>query len=171
MNEALILVVDEQDVPIGSASKEEAQRDGLIHRIVHVIVEDPDGNIMLQKRSPNAKIHANWWDPAVGGHVDAGEDYETAALREMAEEIGLKDVTLAELGKYRRSSVVDSKRLNRFYKVYKAVVSRDAVFTPAQDEVAELRWFTRDEVSELIHTSDTVTAPLKEALARFYDIS
>jgi 8-oxo-dGTP pyrophosphatase MutT (NUDIX family) len=34
--------------------------------------------------------YPGWWDVSVGGHVDPGEDYLTAAIREAGEELGLQ---------------------------------------------------------------------------------
>jgi isopentenyldiphosphate isomerase len=61
------------------------------------------------------------------------------------------------------------RRLNRFYKVYKAVVSDDTAFTPDAEEVAELRWFTIDEIKRLIaRDSSQFTEGVTEAMKRFY---
>ena len=45
--------------------------------------------VLFQKRSEKVQ-HGGFYDSSAGGHVDAGEDILTAALRETEEEIGLK---------------------------------------------------------------------------------
>lgn len=47
---------------------------------------DPDGNVLLLKRSPDSDHAGEWCFP--GGHIDEGETAEQAARRESSEEIG-----------------------------------------------------------------------------------
>ncbi len=165
----LILIVDEEDKPIGSAHKREAQEKGLIHRIAQIIVEDPSGRILLQKRATDVELHPGLWDTSVGGHVDAGEGYLAAAKREMLEEIGLKGIELKALGKYQKNAMVDWRHLNRFYKIFKAVVPAETKFNPKPSEVAELRWFTVTEIKQLIvENRDQFTGGVVKAVDLFY---
>ena len=53
-----------------------------------VILVDRRGWVLLQERDEHAPIDPDRWG-LVGGHVEEGEDFETAAHRELAEETGL----------------------------------------------------------------------------------
>jgi 8-oxo-dGTP pyrophosphatase MutT (NUDIX family) len=53
-----------------------------------VILVDPRGWLLLQERDEHAPIDPDRWG-LVGGHVEDGEDVETAVHRELAEETGL----------------------------------------------------------------------------------
>lgn len=55
---------------------------------VGVIITNSQGQILMGKRSSK---HAPYWS-IFGGHVDAGESFETCAIREIKEEIGI-DIT------------------------------------------------------------------------------
>lgn len=81
-------VVNEQDEVIGQAPRREVHARGWRHRAVHVLVFNRCGEVFLQKRSLRKDNHPGVWDSSASGHLDAGEDYDRAALREMAEEIG-----------------------------------------------------------------------------------
>jgi len=59
-----------------------------LHRVVHLLVLDSGGRLLLQKRSMNKSVAPGRWDTSVGGHVDCGEDVETALCREASEELG-----------------------------------------------------------------------------------
>jgi isopentenyl-diphosphate delta-isomerase len=82
-------VVDEHDRPIGRAPRREVHARRLRHRSIHVLVRDAAGRVFLQKRSMLKDSCPGTWDSSCSGHLDAGEDYDTAAGRELREEIGL----------------------------------------------------------------------------------
>jgi isopentenyldiphosphate isomerase len=63
-----------------------------------VLVFNSQGEVYLQRRSATKDTYPNRWTTSCSGHVDAGEDYDTAVLREMAEELGLKGVKLRNGG-------------------------------------------------------------------------
>jgi len=63
----------------------------LLHPVVHLHVITPRKTLLLQKRPLSKAIQPGKWDTAVGGHISAGEDLETALKRGTEEEIGLKD--------------------------------------------------------------------------------
>ena len=87
--EELFDVVDGNDQPTGEKkTKPEVHSDGTLHRCVAVYVFDTDGNLLIQNH------HSGLYDHTVGGHVSAGEDYLSAAVRETEEEIGVKDANL-----------------------------------------------------------------------------
>lgn len=82
-------VVNERDEVIDRAPRREVHARGLWHRAVHVLVFDQAGRVFLQKRSMLKDLSPGLWDSSCSGHLDAGEDYDPAAIRELAEEIGV----------------------------------------------------------------------------------
>ncbi len=97
--EELFDVVDADDKVIGQATRERVHAEGLIHRAVHILVFNrKTHDCLLQKRSAWKDKHPGAWDSSAAGHLDAGEDYETAARRELAEELGIEDATLILVG-------------------------------------------------------------------------
>ena len=91
-------VVDIFDRVVGLAPREYIHANKLFHRAVHVFVFNNQGDIFLQKRSMNKDSAPGKWVSSCSGHVDSGEYYFDAAVRELGEEIGLhysKDLNLA----------------------------------------------------------------------------
>ncbi len=82
-------VVDEHDRVLGVAPRRQVHGDNLRHRAVHILVFDKAGEVFLQKRSRGKDRHPLRWDSSAAGHVDAGEEYDEAAHRELQEELGV----------------------------------------------------------------------------------
>lgn len=82
-------VVNERDEPVARERRSVVHATGLRHRAVHVLVFHPDGRLFLQKRSMKKDSSPGLWNSSCSGHVDAGEDYDHAAVRELGEELGL----------------------------------------------------------------------------------
>jgi isopentenyldiphosphate isomerase len=140
-------VVDENDKVVGKAPLNDIYEHVLIHRVVMIAVQEPGGKILLQRRSPSVATNANRWDISAAGHVDAGEDYAQAADRELKEELGIEDVSLAEAAYYFSDVVLDSKHLKRFIKIYTVLLPADTRFSIEPEEVTEVRWFSVDELA------------------------
>jgi isopentenyldiphosphate isomerase len=83
-------VVDQHDRVTGQARRADVHAQKLWHRAIHVLVFDRTGRVFLQRRSMAKDIAPGRWDSSCSGHLDAGEDYDAAAVRELEEEIGLE---------------------------------------------------------------------------------
>ena len=91
-------VVDEHDQVVTQATRREVHEKGLTHRAVHILVfSKKTHDCLLQKRSAYKDRHPGVWDSSAAGHLDAGEDYETAAARELHEELGIDDARLIKV--------------------------------------------------------------------------
>src|SRR6187551_3934952 len=60
------------------------------HRAVHLLVVNREGKIFLHKRSMKKDLFPGVWDSSAAGHVGAGEDYDSTAVRELREELGIE---------------------------------------------------------------------------------
>lgn len=83
-------VVDALDRPIGKERREVVHARKLFHRAIHVFVLDAAGRMLVQKRSSAKDSAPGLWCSSCSGHLDAGEDYLAAAVRELEEELGLE---------------------------------------------------------------------------------
>jgi isopentenyldiphosphate isomerase len=87
----LLQVVDERGRPVRAATREECHSDpSLIHRSVCVLLYRADGRLLLQLRSRSKDLYAGMWDLSATGHPRAGEAVESAARRELLEELGVE---------------------------------------------------------------------------------
>jgi len=165
-----IQIVNTKNEPVGSATKQEAWREGLIHRVVRMAIFDTKGRMLVQKRSDQKELFPGRWDNSAAGHVDVGETYEQAALRELHEELGLSGFTLEDLGEYYVEVKDDWRIMKRFTRAYKLTLHDPLpVFQLPEDEVASTEWMEVDEVRNLVNNHpDQVTDGLEQIIRRFY---
>lgn len=82
-------IVDENDEVVGQSRRGEAYARGLRHRCVFIRARDAEGRIFVHRRTPTKLVFPSLYDMFVGGVVGAGESYDSAALREAEEELGV----------------------------------------------------------------------------------
>jgi isopentenyl-diphosphate delta-isomerase type 1 len=143
MPEDIFDVVDEQDRVIGRASRREVHARKLNHRATHILVHDEACHVFLQRRSLTKDTFPGCWDSSCSGHVDAGEDYETAARRELGEELGWHDASLPlrALLKLPTSPVTG----HEFIQIY-ALGPVNGPFTLHPEEIIDGRWLAPAEI-------------------------
>lgn len=84
-----VVLVDARDRPIGTAGKLDAHRLGQLHRALSVIVRDPSGRLLLQKRHVGKYHSGGLWTNACCSHPRPGEAALAASVRRLREEMGL----------------------------------------------------------------------------------
>ena len=143
MPEDIFDVVNERDEVVDRQPRSLVHQLGLLHRAVHVLVFNSRGQIFLQKRSMMKDRQPGLWDSSASGHVDSGEDYDTTAVREVREEIGLVlPRTPVRLFKIDACSETDQE----FVWVYRC--ESEGPFQLNVDEIERGGWFTIAEVSQ-----------------------
>ncbi len=137
-------VVDEGNNVTGSEQRSVMREKGLIHRATYILVFNSRGALFVQERTMTKDIFPGYQDLCTGGVVAAGEEYYDSALRELEEEIGVRETALSFLfdfyGEYAGQKV--------WGRAYTCV--SDGPFTLQPEEVAGGRFCSRDEVVRLI---------------------
>jgi 8-oxo-dGTP pyrophosphatase MutT (NUDIX family) len=84
-------VLDESGLRVGEPrERAEVHAKGLVHRAIHVWLFDAEGRVLIQRRGTDVDHMPGYLSPSAGGHVDAGEASQVAAIRETFEETGLR---------------------------------------------------------------------------------
>ena len=165
MMEELFDIYDSAGNRTGVAPRRECHGNPpLLHHTSHVVVFHPDGKrILLQKRSMSKDIQPGKWDTAVGGHLASGEDYETGARRELAEELGWKaPVTLRYLFDAQIRNEIESEDTRVFG------VTLAGPFEFQREEIDEVRFWSADELKDPASHS-LFTPNLVTELQRLFD--
>jgi len=108
--------------------------------IAAVLLFNSEGNLIMQKIA----AHKKWgglWTYSAAGHVDAGEDYATAAERELIEELGIKADLDKEVAAF---PVIRDGRQIAFHHVFTAY-SDDKTISD-ESEVAEVKEISMTEL-------------------------
>jgi 8-oxo-dGTP pyrophosphatase MutT (NUDIX family) len=93
----LVIIVDKENTQIGVVPRREMRSGRLRHRATYILVFNSKGELFVQKRTPNKDVFPGYYDIAAGGVVLAGESYEESALRELEEELGIRETPLTSL--------------------------------------------------------------------------
>jgi 16S rRNA (adenine1518-N6/adenine1519-N6)-dimethyltransferase len=145
-------VVDDQDRLVGDAPRAEVHGNNLRHRAVHILIFNHLGELFLQKRSRWKDRHPRLWDSSAAGHVDAREDYDVAANRELGEELGVA----AELTRVLKLPASE-KTGQEFIWLYQA--RHDGPFKLARAEIESGEFFPTDVVSAWVKARPADFAP------------
>ena len=129
----LVYEVDDQDAVVRTVRRGELTDKALRHRCVAILFRDAGGRILVHRRARVKRVFPQHYDMFVAGMVPAGEEYDAAARREAAEEIGAHDVELTTVGKFRYDDAV----VPQWTTVYEAVVTG-----PVVPQESEVEWFT-----------------------------
>ena len=154
MGDEIFDIVNERDEVIGRAPRRQVHDQGLRHRAAHVLLFDPQGRLFLQKRAAQKDRHPNVWDSSAAGHVDSGEDYDTAAVRELHEELGVR--LAAPLRRLFKLAACEATG-QEFVWVYQGESSGPFVLHP--DEIDRGDWFTPEQISHWLNQRPDDFAP------------
>ena len=83
-------IVDEEGNVIGKETRKDAHLKGLRHPVVRVLIKLPNNKFVFQRRSLLKEINPGLITYSVGGHVQAGQTTDEAAVMELKEETGIE---------------------------------------------------------------------------------
>ena len=109
MSEQVVLV-DEDDIPIGLMEKIKAHQEGKLHRAVSVFIFNSNGEMLLQKRALHKYHSPGLWSNSACTHPKENEETKAAANRRLLEEVG-----------------IDSELTHAFSFIYKAHLDKNLI--------------------------------------------
>lgn len=145
-NELLVLLVDENDNPVGTMNKLEAHITPTLHRAVSVLVFNSEGHWLLHRRAVGKYHSPCLWTNACCTHPYPGEKHAVAARRRLNEEMGM-DATkeLIQLFDFVYRAKVDEILTEYEYDRVFAYMS-DEIPQPHPDEVDDWRYVSTDDL-------------------------
>lgn len=136
--------VDLKDKVIGQTNKKEAHEMGYPHRVAAIYIFDKNGKLLVQKRKKDG-----WLDHSVGGHVSAGESYETAALRELEEELGIIRGKMDFVGVlFADERIRPRNNIVHYFGLYETMLNEKDTIKLAEHEVEALIPMSLEEIAK-----------------------
>ena len=132
----------------------------LYHLVVHVCIFNAQNQMLIQQRQTFKKGWPNMWDITVGGSAMIGENSRQAAMREVAEELGLKidlEKTPPVITKY------FSEGFDDIYIIEKEIDISDLKLQ--YEEVQAVKWAGIEEILDMIGLKKFI--PYDESLIQF----
>lgn len=158
----LIDVVDADDRVLTQATRGETRKQNLRHRAAYILVFNTTGQLFVHQRTQSKDVYPGYYDVCVGGVVAAGESYEDAARRELAEEVGIANVPLRRLVSFQFVDASNQVNGTVFSCTY------DGALRLQPEEISSGEWLDLDVLLERISTQKFCPDGV-EALCRYLD--
>ena len=151
-----VILVDEQDNPLGKMEKLEAHRQGRLHRAITVYIFNTKQQLMLQQRAFSKYHCGGLWSNTCCGHPFPNEGTQQAAERRLDEEMGLKLSLNKVTQTYYNLPVTDGLVEHEFGHIFTGFTDQLPVLNPHEAE--NYRFASLSEIQqELIASPEQFT--------------
>jgi isopentenyl-diphosphate Delta-isomerase len=149
----LISVVDEDDNLIRGEDRKAVHSSTSWHRGIHVFVFNPQGELLIQLRSPSKDKYPSTYDCSISGQVGYGETYEETATRELEEELGIRGAKIMPSLHFRMVYGPTDYHVSRLFEcVY------DGEIKP-NEEISEIKFLGMNDLKNLITKEPEMFTP------------
>ncbi len=157
-------ICDENDNVIGQAARSVVHAENLLHRAVHIWVFNSRGELMIHLRSQWKDQFPLIYTSSASGHVDAGETYEVAAIRELREELQLTG-TLEFLTKLPASPATAYEHTVLFR------LTSDETPTPDPAEIQSIHYERPEKIWQMLQESpEQFTPPFQQLMHWWHSV-
>lgn len=129
-------------------TRREMRAGALRHRSVFVAVVSENGDLLVHQRALTKDVWPGRWDVAVGGVCAPGEEWHAAAVREMAEELGVEGAVIEEIA----GGAYDDAEVKLVARVF--VCRTDGPFRFADGEIIQAHWVSQAEFPNWLGAKD-----------------
>lgn len=158
-----IILVNENDEPIGASEKLEAHQLGKLHRAFSIFIFNSKGELLLQKRASSKYHSGGLWSNTCCSHPRVNEDTLSAAHRRLQEEMGL-DCDLKEVHRFVYKIKFDNG-LTEYEYDHVLVGKSDEAPKLNLEEVEDWKWVKLSQLCEDVKNSpENFTSWLKICL-------
>lgn len=158
-NIELLDVVDSNDNIIEQLDRSEIYARKLGFRVINAFLVNDSKQVWIPRRLANKKLFPSCLDASVGGHVMAGESYENAFIRELAEELNIQAHTV----QYRFvAKLSPAHGVSAHMQVYIIDTNQTPLYNT--NDFSESHWFTIDELLILIQNGEPAKGDLPKLI-------
>lgn len=157
-----LILVDPWDLPVGTASKEVAHQEGLLHRAFSVVLTRTRlgrTEVLLARRAGGKYHAAGLWANSCCSHPRDGESILVAAHRRVREELGCgMGSDVREIGSFVYRAAF-SNGLVEYEFDHVLLATPTSALTPRLSEVDATWWVDADKLGQLLRTQPGIFAP------------
>ena len=160
MSEELVILVDENDNPIGSEEKVKCHLpNGKLHRAFTALLFDEEGRLVLTRRAKEKMLWPNDWDGTFASHPRESETYVSSGERRMPEELGIKG-TLDYLHKFEyHVPYKDVGSENEICGTLIGIIDKSTELKEIEGEIDEIKWISSKELIAELKKNPQIYCP------------
>ena len=168
MNEEKVILVDENDQPIGLMEKIEAHEKALLHRAFSVFVLNSNNELMLQRRALHKYHSPGLWTNTCCSHQRENETTLHAGVRRLKEEMGFVTSLEEKFSFIYKASFDNGLTEHEYDHVLVGFYEKDPVIN--KDEVSEWKWMPLLDVKkDILSNPDLYTPWFKIIFEKFFE--
>ncbi|MDP6741473.1 MAG: isopentenyl-diphosphate delta-isomerase [Candidatus Thalassarchaeaceae archaeon] len=187
MMDEQVILVDEQDLQIGSMSKIESHLgEGVLHRAFSVLLFNSVGELLIQKRASSKITFPSVWANSCCSHplniegeteMEGDLGVKRAAIRKLSQELGIDETELPLqqfhlISKMHYLARADSKWVEHELD-HIIFIQSDVNLKINPNEIDEVRWVNQEQLDELVsnspHNGQLIAPWFKEIKRLFLD--
>ena len=160
MSEEFVILVDENDNPIGSEEKVKCHLpNGKLHRAFTALLFDNDGRLVITRRAKEKMLWPNDWDGTFASHPRESETYVSSGERRMPEELGIQG-NLDYLFKFEyHVPYKDIGSENEICGTLIGVIDKSTELKEMEKEIDEIKWISAEELLLELKTNPQIYCP------------
>ena len=159
----LVIIVDKENNEVEVVPRREMRSGRLRHRATYILVFNAKGELFVQKRTQTKDVFPGYYDIAAGGVVLAGESYEEGAVRELEEELGIRETPLTSLFDF----YYEDEHIRLWGRAFSCTFDGELVLQ--EEEVESGEFMEVDEVFRLA-TTEQFTPDCLYVLKRYLEV-
>ncbi|MHA7734540.1 isopentenyl-diphosphate Delta-isomerase [Nitrosopumilus sp. S6] len=160
MTDEFVILVDENDNPIGKEEKVKCHLpNGKLHRAFTALLFDESGRLVLTKRAKEKMLWPGDWDGTFASHPRESETYVSSGERRMPEELGIEG-KLYYLHKFEyHVPYKDIGSENEICGTLIGVIDKSTELKEIEGEIDEIKWISANELLSEIKTNPQIYCP------------
>lgn len=144
MSEVMVVLVDENDTPIGAMEKMEAHQKGLLHRAFSIFIFNENEEMLLHQRALEKYHSPGLWTNTCCSHPMPDQSTHTAAVHRLQEEMGMQCEIEKSFHFIYRAELDNEMIEHELDHVFIGYTNNNP--TPNPSEVMDWKWMAIDDI-------------------------
>src|SRR5690606_28150550 len=167
MEKENVILVNENDEPMGTMEKLEAHEKAVLHRAFSVFIFNEKNELMLQQRAAHKYNSPNLWTNTCCSHQRVGESNAQAGMRRLEEEMGFETDLKDTISFIYKAPFDNGLTEHEFDHIFVGNYNSEPKINP--EEVADGKWMSLEDVKDDIREHPEIyTEWFKNIFEKFY---